>query len=113
MSIREKQLEAPLRANTALRVQAERLIAAYVAPESDRAAIIDQLITLFDGRAQREARGLASEAMAEDRRMVWWLCLLALLALIGVSGCPAPGPEPPLETAYSGVGSQVLDKNVL
>jgi hypothetical protein len=54
MSVREKQLEAPLRANMALRVQAERLIAAYVAPESDRAAIIDQLIT--SSMARRSAR---------------------------------------------------------
>jgi hypothetical protein len=37
MTARETQLEEALRANAALRVQAERLIAAYVAPESDRA----------------------------------------------------------------------------
>ena len=35
---RTAKLEAALRVNAALRVQAERLIAAYVAPESDRAA---------------------------------------------------------------------------
>ena len=51
--------------NAALRVQAERLIAAYVAPESDRGAIINDLISLFDGPAQREAERLAAEALGE------------------------------------------------
>jgi hypothetical protein len=60
MTAREIQLEA------ALRVRAERLIAAYVSPESDRAAIINELITLFEGPAQREAQRLASEAFGED-----------------------------------------------
>jgi hypothetical protein len=49
----------------ALRVQAERLIAAYVAPESDRGAIINELIALFDGPAQCEAERLATEALGE------------------------------------------------
>jgi hypothetical protein len=66
MTAREIQLEAALRVNVALRVRAERLIAAYVSPESDRAAIINELITLFDGPAQREAQRLASEAFGED-----------------------------------------------
>jgi len=44
----------------ALRVQAERLIAAYVAPESNRAAIVNELIALFDGPQQREAQRLAA-----------------------------------------------------
>ena len=52
------------RANAELRVY-ERLIAAYVAPESDRAAIINELIALFDGPAQREAQRLAAEALGE------------------------------------------------
>jgi hypothetical protein len=38
MTPRETALTAALDANVALRVQAERLIAAYVAPESNRAA---------------------------------------------------------------------------
>jgi hypothetical protein len=62
---RESQLEAALRANAALRIQAERLIAAYVAPESDRAAIINELIALFDGPAQREAQMLEVRALGE------------------------------------------------
>ena len=57
--------KAALRANAALRVQAERLIAAYVAPESNRAAIINELIALFDGPQQREAERLAAEALGE------------------------------------------------
>ena len=35
------------------------------------------------------------------------LCFLALLALVGGGGCSTSGPEPPFETAYSAVGSQV------
>ena len=62
---RETQLKAALPANAAIRVQAERLIAAYVAPESDRPAIINELIALFDGPAQREAERLAAEALGE------------------------------------------------
>jgi hypothetical protein len=63
---RETQLNAALAANVALRVQAERLIAAYVAPECDRPAIINELIALFDGPEQREAQRLAAEALGED-----------------------------------------------
>jgi hypothetical protein len=62
---RTAKLEAALRVNAALRVQAERLIAAYVAPESNRGAIINELIALFDGPAQREADRLAAEALGE------------------------------------------------
>jgi hypothetical protein len=68
IATRESQLEAALRANSALRVEAERLIAAYVAPESERAAIIHELIVLFDGPAQREAQALAAKALCEDWR---------------------------------------------
>jgi hypothetical protein len=63
MTTRETLLETALRANAGLRVQAERLIAAYVAPESDRGSIINELIALFDGPLQREAGALAAEAM--------------------------------------------------
>jgi hypothetical protein len=53
------KLEAALRVNVALLFHAQRLIAAYIATESDRAAIISELIRLFDGPAQREAKRLA------------------------------------------------------
>ena len=66
MTERTAQLEAALRVNAALRVQAERLIAAYIAPESDRVAIISELIRLFDGPAQREAQRLTREALGEE-----------------------------------------------
>jgi hypothetical protein len=62
---RTAKLEAALRVNAALRVRAERLIAAYVAPESDKGSIINELISLFDGPAQREAERLAAEAFGE------------------------------------------------
>jgi hypothetical protein len=62
---RTAKLEAALRVNAALRVQAQRLIAAYVAPESDRRTIINELIALFDGPAQREADRLAAEVLGE------------------------------------------------
>jgi hypothetical protein len=45
--------------------QAEHLIAGlYVAPESGREAIIDELIALFDGPQQREAERLTSVALS-------------------------------------------------
>ena len=68
MADRETQLEAALRVNAAICVQAERLIAAYVAPESDRPTIINELISLFDGPAQRHAQRLVAEALGEG----WW-----------------------------------------
>ena len=52
--------------NVALRVQAERLIAAYVAPELDRPTIVNELITLFDGPQQRQAQRLSVEALGES-----------------------------------------------
>lgn len=65
---RETKLKAALDAHVALRIEAERLIAAYVAPESNRPAIINELITLFDSPAQREAKRLAEEALGETKR---------------------------------------------
>jgi hypothetical protein len=65
MTPRESKLTAALHANVALRIQAERLIAAYVSPESDRPAVINQLIALFDGPEQREAQRLAAEALSK------------------------------------------------
>lgn len=63
MTERESHLELGLIANVVIRVQAERLIAAYVAPELDRAAIINELIALFDGPQQREAERLTAVAL--------------------------------------------------
>jgi hypothetical protein len=61
------KLEVALRVNVALLFHAQRLIAAYIGSESDRAAIISELIRLFDGPAQREAKRLADEAPREAR----------------------------------------------
>jgi hypothetical protein len=62
---RETQLRTALAANVALRVQAERLIAAYIEPNSVRPAVINELITLLDGPQQREAQKLAAEVLGE------------------------------------------------
>jgi hypothetical protein len=64
---RETKLSAALAANVALRVEAERLIAAYIEPNSDRPAVLNELIILFDGPQQREAQRLAAEALDETR----------------------------------------------
>jgi hypothetical protein len=61
------KLEAALRVNAALLVHARRLIAAYMAPESNKAAIISELIRLLDGPAQREAKRLADVALGKAR----------------------------------------------
>jgi hypothetical protein len=63
----ESKLSAALFANASLREQAEQLIAAYVAPESDRPTIMNDLIRLFDGPEQREAARLAAEALSDAR----------------------------------------------
>jgi hypothetical protein len=60
---RISRLEAALRLNVALRVRAEQLIAAYIAPGSDRAVIIGELVNLFDGPGQLEAKRLAEAAL--------------------------------------------------
>jgi hypothetical protein len=53
---RESQLETALRANAAVRVQAEGLIEAYVAPQSNR-AVVNELIMPFPASARgAEAR---------------------------------------------------------
>jgi hypothetical protein len=84
MTARENHLEAALRANAALRVQAEQLLAAYVAPESHRTAIINELIALFDGPGQREAQMLEAKALGEawqeHRPGVWPQVTLSGLA---------------------------------
>lgn len=61
------KLEAALRVNDALLVHAKRLIGAYIAPESDRAAILSELTRLLDGPAQREAKRLTELALGEIR----------------------------------------------
>ena len=64
----EAKLIDALLANVKLRQEGERLIAAYIAPESDRAAVINELIRLFDGPAQREAELLTREVLANGEK---------------------------------------------
>jgi hypothetical protein len=66
MTSRETKLTAAARRQRGATVQAERLIAAYLAPESNRAAIVNELIALFDGPQQREAQRLAAVALGES-----------------------------------------------
>jgi hypothetical protein len=54
-----------LAAHVAVRVQAERLISCYIEPNSDRTAIGNELIILFDRPAKREAQGLAAMALGD------------------------------------------------
>ena len=68
MNDRTTKLEAALLVNAALRVQAERLIAAYVEPGSDRRGIINELIYLFDGPAQWEAERLTRDALTDEEK---------------------------------------------
>jgi hypothetical protein len=61
------KLEAALRVNAALLVLAQRLIAAYIAPESDRAAIISELIRLLEGRRTSRQSGSRKWRWAKKR----------------------------------------------
>jgi len=64
----EAKLVDALLANVKLRHEGERLIAAYIAPESDRLTILDDLIRLFDGPVQREAELRTREALADGEK---------------------------------------------
>jgi hypothetical protein len=59
-------LRLALRANLALIVEAQAEITRYHTKEIEAAELIDRIIRLFDGSAQREAQRLAQEALAED-----------------------------------------------
>jgi hypothetical protein len=65
MNSLETKLQVALLANVSIREEAERLIEAYLTPDAERAAVIDELIRLFDGPKQREAKTLAGEALSE------------------------------------------------
>lgn len=67
MSSRIAKLEAAVRINSAVCAHAERLIAAYIAPGSDRAAIISELDRLLNGPPHREAKRLAEAALDKTR----------------------------------------------
>ncbi|MBV8794594.1 MAG: hypothetical protein JO136_06610 [Hyphomicrobiales bacterium] len=67
MSYRIAKLEAALRVNAAVCARAERLITAYIAPGSDRTAILGELVRLLNGPGQREAKRLAEVALDKGR----------------------------------------------
>jgi hypothetical protein len=68
MTPSEIKVTAALDANMMLHIEAERLIAAYVAPESNRPAIINELITSSTARRSARRSGLAQEALGETKR---------------------------------------------
>jgi hypothetical protein len=59
-------LRLALRTNLALIVEAQAEITRYHTKEIEAAELIDRMIRLIDGPAQREAQRLAQEALAED-----------------------------------------------
>ena len=61
----ETKLRVALLANARIREEAERLIEAYLMPNSEREAVIGELIHLLDGPKQREAKRLAAKALSE------------------------------------------------
>jgi hypothetical protein len=60
------ELEAALRANLALIVEAQRLLADYRSKRTQAPALIDNLLLLLDGPQQREAKELADKALTRD-----------------------------------------------
>jgi hypothetical protein len=63
---RTAKLEAALRAEDALIVEAQVLLMRYLAQEIEAPALVDGLRRLLDGPQQREAQRRAREALGED-----------------------------------------------
>jgi hypothetical protein len=57
--------EAALRAEDALIAEAQRLLTLCLAKQTEPANLINNLLWLFDGPAQREAQRLAREALGD------------------------------------------------
>jgi hypothetical protein len=68
MTDRTIGLKSALRANQALILEAQAEITRYHTKEIEAAELIDRIIRLFDGLAQREAQRLANEALVERLR---------------------------------------------
>jgi hypothetical protein len=66
MTSRETQLEAAVRAQDALIVQAQMEVERYLSKQFEAAELVDRLIRILDGSQQREAQRLAREALGED-----------------------------------------------
>jgi hypothetical protein len=65
MTGRTEQLEPAIRAQNALISEAQSELTRYLAKEIETPELVDRLIRLFDGPAQREAQRLAREALGD------------------------------------------------
>jgi hypothetical protein len=65
MTSRETQLEAAVRAQDALIVQAQMEVERYLSKQFEAAELVDRLIRILDGSQQREAQRLARQALAK------------------------------------------------
>ena len=65
MTDRIEQLKSALRAEDALIVEAQRLLTNYLSKQTEPADLINNLLWLFVGPAQREAQRIAAEALGE------------------------------------------------
>jgi hypothetical protein len=66
MTSRETQLEAAVRAQDALIVQAQMEVERYLSKQFEAAELVDRLIRILDGSQQREAQRWARQALGED-----------------------------------------------
>ena len=60
-------LEAALRAEDALILEAQSEITLYLTKEIEAPELVNRLVALFDGPEQRKAQGLAADALAAAR----------------------------------------------
>jgi hypothetical protein len=60
---RTVELEAAVRAQDAMIDAAQRLLTRYLVKEIESPTLVDNLLTLFDGPQQREAKELADRAL--------------------------------------------------
>ena len=63
MTGRTERLEPAIRAQSALISEAQAEITRYLAKEIEAPELVDRLIRVFDGPAQREAKELADRAL--------------------------------------------------
>ena len=68
MTDRTVELEAAVRSQDALINAAQGLLTRYLVSEIESPALVDHLLTLFDGPQQRETQRLVREALGEARR---------------------------------------------
>jgi DNA-binding response OmpR family regulator len=66
MTDRTVELEAALRANYALIVEAQEEVERYLTKQFEAAELVNRLIRVLDGEKQREAQRVAREALGED-----------------------------------------------